>query len=408
MNLTRFALKNLGRHPIRTALKALALGLAAASLVVWGSLTRGFTESLRASATSLELGELQLHHESYLTSQSPYDLLRDEDALLAQLRAAGYEAAPRAYGSVLAASGELSAGALLRGVDPAAEARSLAIADHLQTGTWISPATPKGVVIGKSLARKLRISPGSELVVLGQAMDGSLTSEVLVVTGVLKAVSKELDDRAVYLPLATFRELFQLPGGIHEIAVVGRERALTDTDRARIETLTAGRPGTQAKTWRELKPLLARMLALLSVTVYFTMGFTYVALGGLILNTVFMTVYDRMREYGVMKAVGMLPSEVRFLILAEAAWLGLLAAGFAAVLGIPAARFLEANGLDLSSRMSNASFAGVHLEPLVRADLGFVQVLVPLAALLILTPLFALYPAAEAARLSPQEALQKS
>lgn len=407
MSIARLALKNLRRNPGRTALKAVGLGAATASMLVWGSLTNGFTSALREAATSLELGQAQLHHPRYLKSQSPYDRIQRGDELRSSLVAAGFTAAPRVKASVLVAQGEISAGAEARGVDPEGEATVTKLSHHLAAGHWLDAARPREVVLGKSLARRLNARPGGELVLLGQAFDGSLASEVFQVAGVLKAVNKDLDDRGVFLGLSAFREALRMPDGLHELAVGKASGELTAADLARVKAVAAAVEAVEVKTWRELKPLLARMIALLSVTVYFTMAFTYLALGGLILNTMFMTVYDRMHEYGIMKAVGMLPNELLRLILTEAVALAGLAAVVALALGLPVAWHLATAGLDLSAKVGSGSFAGVNLEPVIFAEPGTLQIAVPLLALLLLTPLFAWYPAREAARLSAKEALER-
>jgi ABC-type lipoprotein release transport system permease subunit len=405
MNLALMALRNLRRHPTRMTLKVLGVAATSATMLIWGSLTNGFTHLLHKSATGLELGDFQVHAPGYRASQDIYAALDDVEALVARVRSVGFHASPRLFGFALAAAGDLSAGVRVSGVDPAREATVTRLHRHVVAGSWLDAAHPKGVVLGGMLAKQLGVGPGSELILLGYARDGSLANDIYQVRGVLASVTADVDNRGVYTLDGSFRELFLMPRGAHELAMarVDDGEALAEAG-ARLAALAL--PG-ELQSWRDLKPFLARTIDLQAISAYFTLAFTYLALGGLILNVTFMTVYERMREYGVMHAVGMTPAQVLTLIVAETGWLAVISAAVALVIGLPIALALQRNGLDFTFIFDRLAFAGMNIEPVLHAVVETKQVLAPIVFLLVLMPLFALYPAVEAARMAPIEALHR-
>lgn len=259
------------------------------------------------------------------------------------------------------------------------------------------------MLVGRDLARQLRLKSQSELILVAQARDGSLANEIFRVRGVLKSINSEADNRAVVMLASDFREFFLMPHGVHEIALRRLDQrqplaaALSSVNSLGLPLVT--------QTWRDLRPMLARMLDLLSVTTYFTLSLTYVALGILMLNMSFMTVNDRMREYGIMKALGTPPTQQAGLVVCEVLWLAFFAALAALAWAWPLASYWATQGLDFTDVIGRFAFAGMNLEPKLYPHIGMRQIAVPIASMLVFMPLFAFYPAWEMARLRPLQAL---
>lgn len=414
MNFFLLALKNLSRHPSHTILKATGIGAATAAIALWGMLTGGFADQLQRTATRVELGLVQLHQKSYLEMANLYDtvVLAADQAM--ELEQAGIYAAPRFFGYALVGAGDQSVGVRVRGIAPSAEKNITSIDSHLSVGTWLTDLDQNAVIIGSDLAQSLTASVGSELVLVGQAADGSLANDLFRVKGILKTINQEFDRRTVIVSETSFRSFFVSEQGAQELAFSAKmnsdigenpgaikvllEKVLEKNSRQSVGTL-------KLQTWREIKPALARTLDMLKVTSLFSLIFTYIALGCLVVNSIMMMVYDRMREYGVMKAMGTEPRTIVQLILSEAWWLGLIAGGIAVVLTAPVAWYWHQNGLDLSFYVERVSFGGFVIEPRIYASLGVRQIFLPLIFLLITMPLAALYPALKAAKIEPIEAL---
>ena len=407
MNLGVFAWKSLRRSPIRTAFKAISIGAITAIMLVWGCLNAGLGNLLEATATSFEIGEFQLHAPGYLSNPDIYATLDHAEAWQAALLKDGFLSAPRLYGSALGAAGSLSAGVQVRGLDLEREAHVTRIERFIGSGDWLTTTKPHGVVIGKLLARHLHLQPGQEMVLLAQAADGSLANTVFPVVGILKSVNSEIDNRAVYLQEAAFREFFLIEKGIHELAIsrVDQNQPFTTAELRLRQLVAMPDLGNELKSWRQLKPLLAKILDLLAVSANFICIFIYLALGGLILNMTFMSIYDRRREFGTMQALGMGPGQMVLLILAEASWKSLLSAGVATFLGLPLAFYLAQTGLDLSLMVDHLSVSGINLEPIIYPQITVLNVIKPVAFMMLSQLLFSIFPGVEVAVMVPVEAL---
>jgi len=407
MNLGSFAWKNLGRTPRRTALKTFSIGSITAIMLNWGCLNSGLCDLLGQTATSFEIGEFQLHAPGYLANPDLYTTMPHAEAWQDTLTKHGFYSAPRLYGAALGAAASLSAGVQVRGLNLDREAQVTRIEHYVDVGSWLTPSKPTGVVLGKLLARHLKLQPGQELVLLSQAADGSLANSVFQVVGILKSVNSEIDNRAVYLQEASFRDFFLLEKGVHEVALsrIDRNGSFAAAELTLHQLAASPELTADLKSWRQLKPLLAKIIDLLAVSANFIFVFIYLALGGLILNMTFMAIYDRRREFGTMLALGMTPRQILMLIMAEAGWSSLLTAAVAAGIGLPVAFILARTGLDLSPLVDHLSVSGINLEPIIYPQITVMQTLKPIIFMMLSLLIFGIYPGLEVALMVPVQAL---
>ena len=170
-------------------------------------------------------------------------------------------------------------------------------------------------MLGKRLARTLRAQVGSELVLLSQAADGSMANDLFTVAGILSSVGASTDQSAVLMLESTFRELMVLPRGTHQVVV--RRPGETPIEAA-TTTARSLAPDLDVKSWRELMPTLATMVDFSRFAVYIVSTIIYLAIGLLLLNAMLMAVFERIREFGVFKAIGASPATVFSLIFLEA------------------------------------------------------------------------------------------
>jgi ABC-type lipoprotein release transport system permease subunit len=405
MNALRFAWRNLWRNRRRTLITLAAVSLTSAILIASYTLTDGIMAHTLASATNLVMGEVQIHHPGYLSDRSMYAIVDQPHRILAGLADKGVPAAARSYGYGLAARETKSAGAQFWGVDPAREKAVFELADHLAEGRFLADEAEKGVVLGRKLAKSLGAGIGTEIVVVIQAADGSMGEDLFTVTGILKAAGEGLDRNAALMHRDDFETLFVSEGRVHEIALNTRNK-LPLTETARIAGETA--PDESVETWRELAPMLSDMIAM-SDSFSWLFGVFFFLAGGLgVMNTMLMATFERIREFGVLKALGATPFRIMRDVAAEALVLAVVSAIIGLAIGLPAAYYLQEVGLDLTAFAGGSpSFAGVAFDPVWRAVVSANAVLWPVGIMCVVCLLASLYPAALAARLDPVKAMTK-
>jgi ABC-type lipoprotein release transport system permease subunit len=402
MNLLRMAWRNVWRNRRRTLATVGATALALFAMIVYSALVNGWIDGIKRKVLDYELGDIQVFAPDYRKSPSLYASIEDPAPLLSRLDAAGYAASARLLGSGLAAAGDQSAGVALRAVDPERDRTVSKVDLQVEAGQWLEASDPGGVVIGRRLARILGVDLGGEIVVLGQGADGSMANEVYTVRGVLGSIADGVDRGGVYMTTEAFRELMVFPAGAHQIIVRRPEHvALEDAGPAVREMA----PGLDVQTWRELMPTLASMMDSSDAAMFMMFIIVYIAIGIVILNATLMAVFERVREFGVLKAIGVGPGGVLRLVLAESAIQTLLATVAGTVLALPMLHYLGTVGIDLRA-LGDMSVVGVAWDPVWKAKVGRGVFIGPIVTMVAVVTLAVIYPALKAALIKPVEAMR--
>ena len=396
------AWRNVWRNRRRTLVTIAAMSLGLLTMILYAGLVEGYIIGLERNVLDLELGDIQIHADDYRRHPSLYKKIDRDDEILADLDDAGYPASARLLGTGLAAAGDSSSGVALRGLDPARDAAVSKVSQHVQHGQWLDPADPRGVVIGRRLAKILAIDVGDEFVVLGQGADGSMANEMYNVRGILKSIADGVDRSGIYMTAAAFRELMVLPEGAHQIVV--RRPTSVELPQA-TEHVVSAAAELDVQNWKQLTPTVAKMLESTRAAMMAMYAVIYVVIGILILNAMLMAVFERVREFGVLKAIGVGPGHVFRLILAEAAVMTSVAVLVGVGLAIPGLLYLQDTGLDLTS-YGDMSIAGIAWDPVMRAVINENTFVGPVVAMLFIIGLAVIYPALRAAMITPVEAMR--
>ncbi len=402
MSVFKMAWRNIWRNRRRSIVTILAMTLALCVEILYSGLVTGYLQGMEDEVLNLEVGDIQVFAGDYLDKPSIYTAIKDPDSLLARLDEKGYPASLRLLGGGLAAAGEFSAGVALRGVDVAQDAKVTLIGEKVAEGTWLDPTDLHGVVVGRRLAKTLEIKPGAELVILGQAADGSLANDLYTVRGVLMGVADATDRTAIFMNAEAFRELLVFPEGAHQI-IVRRPKnveleAATATVKDCVGKLTV-------KTWKELMPVVASMLESTQGLILIVFFIVYVAVGLLILNAMLMAVFERIREFGVLKALGMGPLRVMNLILLESAIQTGIAVVAGVTLAIPGMWYSANVGVNVG-KLGGTSAMGLAMRPVWYGVYNSRSLSGPLVMLILIVFLAVLYPACKAAWIRPVEAMR--
>lgn len=304
----------------------------------------------------------------------------------------------------LVSSPVTSKGVLVCGVEAERESRIISIPKYMIEGSFLGPE-PRGLVLGDKLARELDIRLGEKLVVMGQALDGSMGAEALKVVGIYHTGSQSFDGQILYIPLKASQELLAMGGRVNDFVVRVRSLSEVSEVQSSLSSALKDHPEVQVFTWKEVDRELLAMQKFQNGLLAVVMGvvFAVVALG--ILNTMIMSLYERVREFGVLMAIGMKPNQILKMVLLESLFLGLLGL----VLGLGIGSFFIAyygrNGLELPIGEAISYFLPFETEVFLR--FAWDNHWKAFVAILCTCLLASLPPALRASRLKVAEALRR-
>ncbi|GAB4181475.1 MAG: ABC transporter permease [Geothermobacteraceae bacterium] len=399
------AWRNLWRNRRRTQLTLSAMVVSSSLLMLALGVFSGMMDDMLTSATRQYHGHIVISKTGYQVERDLYATfvprqvlkrLKSDPALLG--------AAPRLRGFALASGTSDSRPVELLGIEPDAEAGVTTLLSKGIDETTLPMISGPQALIGRGLARRLNLGIGDKLVVFTQAADGSLANDLLSVAGIFATGDSRQDNGLVLCPLPWLQQFLVLPDQVHEIALNIRTPIAAEQVADR---LAAHLPaGLEAVDWGQLLPEMREAIASFDVSRMIIVAILYAATALGILNTLFMSVLERTREFGVLAALGLRPNRIRLLILYEAGLLGFIGLGLGTVLGLALTGLMATIGIDLSGTLTPITYGGGTILPRLHARFDPENILIPALALLAVSLLAALLPARRAARLKPVEALR--
>jgi ABC-type lipoprotein release transport system permease subunit len=358
------------------------------------------------SATRSFLGEAQIHRDGFRDTFDVEKTINDLDAVTARLDeepgVAHYAVRTMAFAMV--SSPANMSGVSMVGVQPDKERYLSQMDDVIAEGTYFAGDGERDVVIGSKLADVLEVGIGDRVVLTTtQAHTGDLSQELFRVSGIYHFNINDLDQGFAFVRIDKARRMLALDGQAHEIAVSFHSPE-APLDNALPFWSDYSTNGNEALSWTRLMPQLDTVFKMSEFNLLISglLLFGIVAFG--IMNTLFMSLHERMFEFGVMRAVGTRGWDMLRMVLFEAASLSVVGMVMGAAIGAVATVWVGHVGINYSG----VEFAGVTLRDRIYPVFHAMQYIKYPAWLFVLTTLVGLYPAATAARLTPARAMRKS
>ncbi len=407
MTLVRIAWRNLWRHRRRTLITASGMAIAMGLVISMSAMQDGMFDMMADIMVRQQLGHAQVNHPDWPGREQMYDTVPSDLVSKFKERPEITGASGRMFTFGLAASDVTSVGARYVGIDPVAD---LAITDRSQSvvrGEYLSPEAKGEVVIGEAMADELELDLGGELIFLGQAADGSMANELLTVVGTYSTGIDQMDKTGAYLHVSDLQRILALEDQLHQILVVGEDMNLS-ADIAAATSEVAGE-GVQVRSWEEADPAMAQMMGMRDVSLIFMLVIIFSVAGLAVLNTNLMTVFERTRELGVLRAIGLTRTKMMALVILES----ILLTAVASVLGIALGGFLDWLLVEYGFPYETAdgkgfSWQGVTFPTRFYGAVRPFPFVVTTVFVFLVAIAASIWPAARAALLRPVEAMRES
>jgi len=402
--LGRLAWRNLWRNHRRTQIMLLAIVLGTWAMIFMTALMRGMVSQMISDGISALPGHVQVHHPDYRDDPSVANLIALSDSDLAtRFGAAGFvQWATRVRVPAVVTSEYDSRGVTLLGVDPSRE-RDLTFVDYDNVeGRFLESSDDTGIVIGRKLAATLNTEVGKRIVLMSQDPDNEIADRGFRVVGLFKANIQSFEENYVFAGKTTTQNMLRIGDQVSELVVLGNDYRDIETEYAKTVDLIGG--AAQVKRWTELDAYLGTMLNVMDGFVLVWIVVIFLALSFGLVNTLVMAVFERVREIGLMLALGMRPIYILGQIVVES--LLLLAIGLAvgSALAWAAVQPIK-DGIDVSIVGEGMDMWG--MSSVLYPELLLRDVILANVVVLVLGFLASLSPAWRAAHYEPIEAITK-
>lgn len=397
------AWRNLWRNHRRTLIMLSAVSVGSWAMIFLTALTQGMVTDMVRQGLAVLPGHAQAHHPAFRDDPNIVNLLPLADSELESRLARGDFAAwsTRINVPAFVASERETRGVTLLGIDPERE-RDFTFVD-LETleGRFLEAVDDSGVVIGRKLAETLETRVGKRIVVMSQSPDNEVADRGFRIVGVFRAELPSQEENYIFVGKAVVQKLLGVPDRVTEAVVFGTDFRKPQPALDRLDSLVSA-DGVTAQSWKDLDVYLSTTLAAMDGFVLVWVIVIFLALSFGLVNTLLMAVFERVREIGVMLALGVKPAAILLQIVLESMLLlgiGLLIGNLLAFASVQ----LISDGIDISMVADGMEMMGAtsRLVP----DLRMQDVVLANGVVLVLGFFASLSPAWRASRYEPVEAI---
>lgn len=412
VKLSVLAWRNLWRHKRRTAITLCSIAFASFLAVFMIGMNDQNWEDVINTAARIGGGHITLQHVDYQDRPAFTRTVTGTDGLIPRVKQLPHvtHALPRIVGQVMLSTTTESRGAGFIAYDPSLEStQTLSILEAIHEGELFKTATDRGIILGARLAKNLGASLGTKVVYTFTDKRGQVVSSLARVSGIVRTGSPAVDLGLCFLPLRAVQDtLGYAADEVVQVAVFVDTQRKSAEVRDRVANLLTG--PTVALTWKQTQPDLDSFIAMKKGGGSFFSLLILILCAAGIFNTLFVSVMERIREFGVLVALGFSPRKLFSLVMLESLWLGLTGLLASVLLSAWPYYHLSTVGLDLSKQFAasgqQADIAGVAMSMVLKVGLYPESAILIAVAVLGATLLSGLYPAWKAGRVQPVEAIK--
>ena len=412
LKLAGMAWKNLWRQKRRTLITAFSIAFAFFLAVIIIGMNDGSWEEVINTAARIGGGHITVQHPDYYDKPALSRTVRDTTQKIERIRKIEHvtKVLPRIVGQTMLSTAADSFGAGFIAYDPAVEGpESLSILEAVSEGRLFETSTDKGIILGDRLARNLGADLGNKVVYTMTDKNGDIVSGLARVSGLVHTGSPAVDLGLCFLPLGAARKtLGYSEDEATQLAIFVDSQRRSD---GMIDAVTATLDdGSVALSWKEIQPdLNGFILMKRGGGTFFAMLILLLCAAG-IFNTLFVSVMERMREFGILLAIGFSPGRLVGLVIWESLWLGLVGLVGGVLLTAYPYHYLSTHGIDMTEVYAtgeqSADVAGVAMSLVIKIGLYPDNLMVIALVALGTTMLAGLYPAYKAATVEPVKTIR--
>ncbi|MCP4229481.1 MAG: ABC transporter permease [bacterium] len=406
--LWKMAWRSVWRNRRRTAITTAALVISAASFIWLYAFLKGFSVKMVEDTIAGGIGHVQIHADGFNVNPTTDKVIAAPEALeneisqIPEVKAF----APRVKFSGIAQTPYNAIGCSVLGVDPRREMDVSIFSERIIEGEWFADGEGAyGVIIGYKMAENMEAELGDLVAVIAQDIDGDISAEAFELVGIIKTGNPEIDNAQVLLPIYEAQRIIGYDDQISEIVIVAEGPKAVDPLKLVVLEIVP-EEGYEVLTWYEVSKMAYEYYNIMIGTFIFIMLLFIVLASFGVMNTVLNSILERIKEFGLLKALGVRPRQIFGLILLEGFALSLLGLVLGIVSGWLITFPFTLTGINVSFWSEGMGLIG-SLDPVIPMVLDFGAYLFAGIIVVITGLLSAVYPAFKAARIRPVIAMRQ-
>lgn len=405
MMLFQIAWRNIWRNKARSlvVISSIIIGVWAGIFILsfaWGLYQNNIDESVYR-----QLSHIQIHHPTFNEENDSKFTIANTDEKIKQFQSDNRIASisSRVISPGMITSPTTASGVKIYGINPSSEVAQIRLNEYVSEGTYFESGKYNEILIGEKLAKKLKVKLKSKVVLTFTNVESEIISGAFRIGGIYRSKNISLDEVNVYVQQKHLQELLGLtPTESNEIAILIKNEEQLDAVKQLSVSIV---PKGIIEDWKELSPELNMIIESFNLYTYIISGIILLALTFGIINTMLMSVLERIRELGMLMAIGLNKRKIFSMIMLETFYLTLIGAPLGLLAGWLTVATLGKTGINLA--MFSEGLASYGFNSMIYPALDHDKYVIIITMCLITAILSAIYPAYKALQLNPSEAIRK-
>ncbi|MDD5457446.1 MAG: ABC transporter permease [Candidatus Margulisbacteria bacterium] len=406
ITIIKIAYLNLWRRMTRTVLVIIMISVGLAAMIFSHGLYDGMGKQMISDTLRSSTGDIVIYKKGYRNSKllsdylgfsKIYEILQKDPQITAF--------AMRLKNEGMASSARGSQGVTIIGVNKEMEQKFINYKKGVVEGVFDFDGESRSAVIGQDLADKLKLKVGGKIVINAQSMNKELVAASFRVKGIIRTNNPEIDNGAVLLDLNVVQNLFQMPGQVSEFSLLlADKKNILAVKKSISQKLQTSGENIEVFTWDEIYPSLALFDKMFAYFIYISYIIVFLAVAIGLFNILLISIMERIKEFGIMLAVGTPFSTIKKIIYMESVLLSTFGYAFGSIAGFFVLLYYKTYGLDLS--MFAAGLNSYGMASVIYAELHPFYFIVAFIAVYLTAFLSAIIPVRRLKKLRPVEAIR--
>lgn len=403
--IIQMAWRSIWRRKARTILSILSLWFAMSIIIFAKSVMDGTYGKMIENTVERFISEIQLHHPKWQEDKKLKYAFNADHEILLQIQDLEEvnQVSPRIRTMGLASFEDATRGVQIIGINPETEMKTVNYPEKMIEGDFLLAIQSNLCIIGDELAGKLKVQPGDSLALISYDKFGAISAVISPVGGILNVGDPQLDEFSIFINLYQAEELTYLVNQVNEVAVSLKNEKATDAMMIKLKGMLP--ENISAQPWYEISPETLQMIAMDKANAIFSLSLLMLIVGFGILNTVYMSIMERTREFGIMQAMGVHRSGIIKLVFVELLILVAMASISAMASMAPIVYYFDLNPINFSGEMALA-YEEMGLEPVLFFSFNPAPFILSNQIVLGITLVLSIFPMNRIRKLNPVETLR--